>query len=55
MESPNESERIEPNIKIQGHRWGDLPQMMQKRVKALIEQKLSLDYNPTMVDPEWRD
>jgi transcriptional regulator with XRE-family HTH domain len=55
MESPYESERIEPNVKIQGYRWGDLPQMMQKRVKALIEQKLSLDYNPTMVDPEWRD
>jgi len=54
MESPMEITRIEPDVKVQGHRWGDLPVLVQQRVKALIEHKLSLDYHPTMVDPEWR-
>jgi hypothetical protein len=54
MESPLETSRIESDVKVQGHRWGDLPLATQRRVKALIEHKLSLDYHPTMVDPEWR-
>lgn len=55
MESPQESERIESDVAVHGYRWKDLPPAVQQRVKALIEHKLSLDYDPTMVDPEWRD
>lgn len=54
MEAPQESNRIEPDARIQGYTWEDLPLSMQQRIRALIEHKLSLDYNPTMVDPEWR-
>lgn len=55
MEVPLESGRIEPDVKVWGNMWKDLPISTQQRVKALIEHKLSLDYDPTMVDPEWRD
>jgi hypothetical protein len=55
MEAPLESDRIEPDVNVSGYIWKDLPTSTQQRVKALIEQKLSLDYDPTMVDPEWRD
>ncbi|NJL57334.1 hypothetical protein HC928_20980 [bacterium] len=55
MESPHESNRIEPEVTVWGYKWKDLPPKVQQRVKALIEAKLSLDYHPTMVDPEWRD
>lgn len=55
MEAPYESDRIEPDVQIQGYTWKDLPLSTQQRVKALIEHKLSLNYDPTMVDPEWRD
>lgn len=55
MQAPRESARIEPDIKVHGTAWKDLPQSTQQRVKALIEHKISLDYDPTMVDPEWRE
>lgn len=55
MESPEEAGRIEPDVKVQGIPWRQLPEAARKRVIALIEHKLSLDYHPTMVDPEWRD
>lgn len=55
MEAPLESERIEPDVEVFGYVWKDLPVSTQKRVKALIRHKLSLDYDPTMVDPEWRE
>jgi transcriptional regulator with XRE-family HTH domain len=55
MEAPLESERIEPDVEVFGYVWQDLPVSTQKRVKALIEHKLSLDYDPTMVDTEWRE
>lgn len=54
MEAPLESERIEPDVNVLGYTWKDLPTSTQQRVKALVEHKLSLDYDPTMVDPEWR-
>ncbi len=54
MEAPHESDRIEPEAVAFGYKWKDMPLTMQQRVKALIEHKLSLDYDPTMVDPEWR-
>jgi transcriptional regulator with XRE-family HTH domain len=54
MEAPLESDRIEPDVQVYGHTWKDLPAATQRRIKALIEHKLSLDYDPTMVDPKWR-
>jgi transcriptional regulator with XRE-family HTH domain len=54
MEAPLESDRIESDVNVLGYTWKDLPTSTQQRVKALIEHKLSLDYDPTMVDPEWR-
>jgi hypothetical protein len=47
--------RIEDNAQIMQYKWKDLPQSTRERIKALIRYKLSLDYDPTMVDPEWRD
>jgi hypothetical protein len=55
MKRANEVTRIQPGTKVLQYIWNDLPASTQQRVKALIEHKLSLDYDPTMVDPEWRD
>lgn len=49
-----ESSTIDPEAQILQYKWKDLPQATQERVKALIRHKLSLEYDPTMVDPEWR-
>lgn len=46
---------IEPDAQVLQYKWSDLPQATQQRVKALIRHKLSLDYDATMVDPEWRE
>ncbi len=54
MKHANEVARIQPDTKVLQYKWKDLPTSTQQRVKALIEHKLSLDYDPTMVDPEWR-
>jgi transcriptional regulator with XRE-family HTH domain len=55
MKHANEVARIKPETKVLQYMWRDLPTSTQQRVKALIRYKLSLDYDPTMVDPEWRD
>jgi transcriptional regulator with XRE-family HTH domain len=55
MKHPNEVSLIQPETKVLQYIWKDLPTSTQQRVKALIEHKLSLNYDPTMVDPEWRD
>jgi hypothetical protein len=55
MTDPAEADRIEPDVFVISNRWKDLPVKAQERIKALIRHKLSLDYDPTMVDPEWRD
>lgn len=34
--------------------WGQLSSITKEKVKALILRKLSLDFDPTMVDSEWR-
>ena len=47
--------RIEPDVQVFQYKWKDLPQDTQERIKALIKHKLSLGYDPTMVDPEWRE
>lgn len=46
---------IEPDAQVLQYKWSDLPQATQQRVKSLIRHKLSLDYDATMVDPEWRE
>lgn len=55
MKHANEVTRIQAETKVLQYIWKDLPTSTQQRVKALIRYKLSLDYDPTMVDPEWRD
>jgi transcriptional regulator with XRE-family HTH domain len=55
MTEPVEASAIDPEAQFLQYKWKDLPKRMQERVKALIRHKLSLEYNPTMVDPEWRD
>ena len=54
MTDPVAVARIEPDTQVQRYKWKELPQSTQQRIKALIRHKLSLDYDPTMVDPEWR-
>lgn len=55
MSEPVDVGRIEDSAEVLQNRWGNLPRSTQERVKALIRHKLSLDYDPTMVDIDWRD
>lgn len=55
MTAPVDVKRIEPEGKIAGNSWRDLPAATRQRITALIRHKLSLEYDPTMVDPEWRE
>jgi transcriptional regulator with XRE-family HTH domain len=55
MTAPADVDRIERDAEVGGNRWRDLPIATRKRIAALIRHKLSLDYDPTMVDPEWRE
>ncbi|MBA3871070.1 MAG: hypothetical protein H0X30_18155 [Anaerolineae bacterium] len=55
MTDPSDADRIEPDVFVINNKWKDIPSKAQERIKALIRHKLSLNYNPTMVDPEWRD
>ena len=55
MTEPAQASTIEPEAQFQQYTWKDLPPAMRQRIKALIEHKLSLKYDPTMVDPEWRE
>lgn len=54
MIDPAHVELIKPDVNVLHYKWKELPASTQERVKALIRHKLSLDYDPTMVDPEWR-
>lgn len=54
MIEPAQVELIQPDVQVLYNKWKDLPASTQERIKALIRHKLSLDYDPTMVDPEWR-
>ena len=47
--------RIQPDVQLLQYKWRDLPQSTQRRIIGLIRHKLALDYEATMVDPEWRD
>lgn len=55
LREPTEVERIEPNAEVLQNPWTKLPLEMRNRIKALIRHKLSLNYDPTMVEDEWRD
>ena len=55
MKHANEVARIQPETKVLQYIWKELPTSTQQRVKGLIRHKLSMEYEPTMVDPEWRD
>jgi len=37
-----------------GLKWDAVPRAAKERALALAKAKLNLDYDPTMVDPEWR-
>ena len=50
-----QTELIDPETDILVGKWADLSRSTQERVVALIQHKLALQYDPTMVDPEWRD
>lgn len=54
MTDPSAADQIEPDVFIINNKWKDIPAAAQERIKSLIRHKLSLNYNPTMVDPEWR-
>jgi hypothetical protein len=54
MTEPIDVSRIEDDAQVFIYKWGDLYPSSQERIKALIRHKLSLQYDPTMVDPEWR-
>lgn len=55
MTAPGDVQRIEPDAIVAGTAWSDLPTAVRQRITALIRHKLSLEYDPTMVDPEWRE
>lgn len=55
MTEPTQAHSIDPETEVLQYKWKDLPQTTQHRIRALIRHKLSLDYDPTMVDPEWRE
>lgn len=55
MTAPADVDRIESDAVIAGNQWQDLSIATRERIKALIRHKLSLNYDPTMVDPEWRE
>lgn len=55
MKESGDISRIENDAQIIQYKWVELPQSTQERIKSLIRHKLSLDFDPTMVDAEWRD
>ncbi|MBK8027034.1 MAG: hypothetical protein IPK19_38015 [Chloroflexi bacterium] len=52
MSAPGDVEKIEPDVVVMDHRWQDLPRNTQARVRALIRHKLSLEFDPTMLDED---
>jgi transcriptional regulator with XRE-family HTH domain len=54
LTEPVEASVIDPEAQFLQYKWKEFPPSTQERIKALIQHKLSLEYDPTMVDPEWR-
>jgi hypothetical protein len=42
--------RIEKDTVVAGIYWGDIPEDMQEQIIALIEHKLTLDFDPNMME-----
>ena len=55
MTQPMDVQVIEPDVTIHGTRWNELPVSLKQQVISLVRYKLSLEYNPAMVEPEWRE
>ena len=55
ISQPSEVELIKDDTQVLHYRWGALPYNSQQRIKALIRHKLSLNFDPTMVDPDERE
>jgi transcriptional regulator with XRE-family HTH domain len=53
MNSPEDVENIEPETWVVGQRWDRLDHRMQEQIIALIEHKLTLDYDPKMSIGDW--
>jgi transcriptional regulator with XRE-family HTH domain len=51
---PQQADTIPEDAVTHGIRWRELDARTQERVKALIRHKVALDYDPTMVDDQWR-
>ncbi len=54
--SLDEKGTIPPDLRVTGAgvKWDELPDSARKRAMGLAKAKLNLDYDPTMVDPQWR-
>ena len=55
MTTSADMERIAPETEVLRNKWSDLPKETRERIRALIRHKLSLEYDPTMVDENWRN
>lgn len=55
MTTPVDIDRIAPETEVLRNQWADLPKDTRERILALIRYKLSLEYDPTMVDENWRN
>ena len=54
MREPPDVDRIKSDAEVLQSRWDALPVETRERVKALVRRKLSLNYDATMVDEQWR-
>lgn len=55
MTEPVDVGKITTDTQVLHNKWGNLPQSTQERIIGLIRYKLTLDYDPTMVETQWRD
>ena len=49
-----EVEQVPPDVSLGESTFGKLPENIQQRIVALIREKFALDFNPSMVDEQWR-
>jgi len=45
---------IPPDISSGGQIFGELPENIQQRIVALLREKFALDFDPSMVEEQWR-
>jgi transcriptional regulator with XRE-family HTH domain len=53
MTSPRDVEKIEEDVEILGKQWQELSPQAQLQIAALIENKLSMEFDPKMVISDW--